>query len=361
MRVRNSLTKFKLNAMLTLLTMLSMTVVSACVTSAALPGADIAAGIHQDVSFEFLREHNESAESPPTPEASTSTAAWVPDTNSVHRVTQAASAPLPIAEVPAVTSGPTYELSPTPQPQMPTSTPVTSPTLRLSPRVLSFSAEQVETEEGERIGLTWEAEGEQATICLRIDEATMGCRFLFDVPTAGSLVIEPSDIVGAYTGFELIVEAGGVRAVRYAPLMVECVDRFSDWFFDDPPAICPREAPLSSYAAAQEFEHGRMIWIGAQDAYCILYDGFITPSGHQYISSKLTSLQILNGPLDLTAGASADNRVGEAPPNGFFEPVSGFGLVWRGEVVGVEGVRARLGWAMEPEYGFDTIYQCEMR
>ena len=54
MRARNSLTRFKLNARLTLLTMLSMTIVSAFVTSAALPGADIAAGIHQDVNFEFL-------------------------------------------------------------------------------------------------------------------------------------------------------------------------------------------------------------------------------------------------------------------------------------------------------------------
>jgi hypothetical protein len=85
-----------------------------------------------------------------------------------------------------------------------------------------------------------------------------------------------------------------------------------------------------------------MMWIEAQDAHYILYDGFITPSGRQYISSKLTSLQILDGPLDLKPGASAGNRIGETPPNGFFEPVSGFGLVWRGEVVGVEDVRAPL-------------------
>jgi hypothetical protein len=116
----------------------------------------------------------------------------------------------------------------------------------LSPRVPSFSAEQVETEEGEGIGLTWEAEGEQVTICPRLDEATNGCRCLFDVPTAGSLLIEPSDIVGAYTGFELTVETKGVRTVRCAPLMVECPDRFSDWSFDDPPGICPRQATLSS-------------------------------------------------------------------------------------------------------------------
>lgn len=148
--------------------------------------------------------------------------------------------------------------------------------------------------------------------------------------------------------------------MRQAPLMVECPDRFPDWFFDDPPGICPQDAPLHSYAAAQRFEHGLMIWIEAQDAYDILYDGFILSSGRQHMSSKLTSLQILDGPLDLTPGASAGNRIEEAPPNGLFEPVSGFGLVWRGEVVDMEDARARLGWAVEPEYGFDTIYQCQM-
>ena len=228
------------------------------------------------------------------------------------------------------------------------------------PGTLSFSAEPVETAEGEGIVLRWEAWGEQATICPRIGEVSVGCRCLSAMPPAGSQVIQPSDIVGAYTGFELIVEAGGVRLARYAPLMVGCPHHFSDWFFDDPPGICPKASPLFSYAAAQRFERGLMIWIEAQDAYYILYGGFTIYSGREYMSATLTSLQILDGPLDLKPGASAGNRIGETPPNGFFEPISGFGLGWRGEVVGIEDVRARLGWAVEPEYGFETIYQCEM-
>lgn len=34
----------------------------------------------------------------------------------------------------------------------------------------------------------------------------------------------------------------------------------------------------------------------------------------------------------LEPGMSADNRVADMPPPGLFEPVSGFGLLWRGEV-----------------------------
>jgi hypothetical protein len=226
--------------------------------------------------------------------------------------------------------------------------------------VLLFSAEPVEAVEGEGIALKWEAVGEQTTICPLLGENTLGCRCLLDVPLAGSYIIKPSEIIGNYSGFRLVVEARGIRTVRGAPLAVECPDASPDWFLDNPPGICPKDARLSSYAAAQRFEHGLMIWVEAQDAYYILYDSFITPAGRRSIPSTITSLQILHGPLDLTPGASPDNRGEETPPNGLLEPISGFGLVWRGEVVGIEDVRARLGWAVEPEYGFDMVYQCEM-
>jgi heat shock protein HslJ len=251
---------------------------------------------------------------------------WMTYTNSVHRF--------------SLRHPPGWEAPLTPQPQTPTSMPAPSPTLRLSPRVLSFSAEPVETEEGEGIGLTWKAEGEQATICPLIDETAVGCRCLFDVPLMGSHIITPADIIGAYTGFELAVEAEGVRTVRYAPLAVECPDAFPDWFFDPRPAICPNDAPLFSSAAAQRFEHGMMIWIEALDDYYILLNHDENVSSSDQGWSTLTSLRIIQGPLELKSGASPDNRVEEDPPLGLFEPVSGFGLVWRGEVTGTEDLRS---------------------
>jgi hypothetical protein len=228
------------------------------------------------------------------------------------------------------------------------------------PRAFSFSAERVETEEGEGIALTWQATGERVSICPLIGESAVGCRCLFDVPPAGSRLIKPAEIIGAYTSFELVVEAGGIRAVRYAPLAVECPDAFADWFFDDPPGICPRDAPLPSYAAAQRFEHGLMIWIEALDEYCILLDHHERIADDAPGWSSLTSLHIVRGPLDLRPGASPENRGADTPPSGRFEPMSGFGLVWRGGVVGTEGIRPALGWAVEPEHGFETRYQCEM-
>jgi hypothetical protein len=130
------------------------------------------------------------------------------------------------------------------------------------------------------------------------------------------------------------------------------------WFFGNPPNHCAAELPLYSFGVAQRFERGQMIWVKETDIFFILFNANTLPNDSRLAFVWYRSLQ-------LKPGASPDNRVGEAPPAGLTEPVSGFGLIWRGEVAGEFGVlgdqtlRQVLGWAVEPEYGFDMVYQCE--
>lgn len=122
-----------------------------------------------------------------------------------------------------------------------------------------------------------------------------------------------------------------------------------NWFFSPRPAGCPAAAPVDTWAAAERFERGLMIWLQNTDIYYVF---------HNANSSGALPLTVVRGPLTFRPGANPNNRVGGAPP-GLTEPISGFGLVWRGEVEGVSGLREQLGWAVEPEYGFTTTYQCE--
>jgi hypothetical protein len=55
-------------------------------------------------------------------------------------------------------------------------------------------------------------------------------------------------------------------------------------------------------------------------------------------------VDVIVEPLEITRDTSAQVK---APP-GFFAPVSGFGLVWRGDVGQSPGYRDRLGWALAP-------------
>lgn len=122
-----------------------------------------------------------------------------------------------------------------------------------------------------------------------------------------------------------------------------------NWFFSQRPNGCPASPPVESWAAFERFERGFMVWISNTDSYYVF---------HNANEQGALRLTLVRGPLTLLPGANPNNRVGGAPV-GLTEPVSGFGLVWRGEVEGVSGLRSQLGWAVEPEYGFQTTYQCE--
>ena len=58
--------------------------------------------------------------------------------------------------------------------------------------------------------------------------------------------------------------------------------------------------------------------------------------------------------------AREDNRIGVDSPSGLVEPIKGFGHIWRNEVEGLElDLQESLGWALEPEFGFETALQCQ--
>jgi hypothetical protein len=116
------------------------------------------------------------------------------------------------------------------------------------------------------------------------------------------------------------------------------------WFFDPDPEGCPADAALRSFATAERFEHGMMVWV-----------------------ESLRQIYVFAG--DLAEGATLDvypdpYRTGMprtdpslAPPAGLFQPELGFGAVWRGEG-DIPPARESLGWALEEEFGYTTLYQC---
>jgi len=170
----------------------------------------------------------------------------------------------------------------------------------------------------------------------------------------GSQIVATDGDAISYTEFTLRVQAGGgpnafTLASATVGVQVDCRG-YRDWFFENAPATCPA-LPLHSSAAAQRFERGRMIWVAATGEY---FAFFYPPGGAQGEYRRVFD------PLSLKPGASVDNRIGLTPPPGLHEPVSGFGLIWRGEVWGAEDIRPSLGWAVETEFGFQTVRQCEM-
>jgi hypothetical protein len=204
---------------------------------------------------------------------------------------------------------------------------------------------------GEKISMAWEAKGDQATICPYVmspegpDEQTQECS---EVPFAGTKTITVDENNLDWTGLELRVTTGQSVDRSLVPVHLGC-QGFRDWFFANPPKICPQASPVNSLAAGQHFECRLMIWVKQPDEFYIFYNDSKNPRVFDWIVV----------PYRFKSGASPNNRVGETPPPGRCESVSGFGQVWRGEIEGAVNVRQQLGWATEPEFNFNTAYQCE--
>jgi hypothetical protein len=274
----------------------------------------------------------------------------------------ATSAPATATGVPRPTNPPppepTLSPSPTPEPatatSLPTGPPPPEPTLPPSPtpepagpEITFFTVAPAEASNlGDDLHLAWQATGERAELCPTNCFGPLGCQ---QVPLSGERTVVADQDSLSYNGFALRVTARGETAIRAVTVRFLC-QNLRPWFFDPPPPYCPAGDPAYSYAAGQDFERGFMIWVQETDQFYV-FESEPDPSGYKVYHSTVG--------LELKPGASQDNRIGQDPPPGLYEPVSGFGLVWRGEVEwpNAGNVRERLGWATEPEFGFDTAYQ----
>jgi hypothetical protein len=102
------------------------------------------------------------------------------------------------------------------------------------------------------------------------------------------------------------------------------------------PLGCPRSTSSHTPAAWQPFENGLMLWRGDSN---LIYG--VGPGEAWFIT----------GDRWLEGDPSDDPTINV--PSGYYQPVRGFGKVWRER----EGVRAALGWDLAEETGFVAIIQ----
>ncbi len=102
------------------------------------------------------------------------------------------------------------------------------------------------------------------------------------------------------------------------------------------PEIFPTPIDKQIRVAEQVFEHGRMFWVQPTDEIWVIFDD---GRWRQY---KNTFVE----------GESAESDPLLTPPPGLWQPIRGFGEIWREN----EEVRSGLGWAKDTEYGYNTSY-----
>lgn len=226
------------------------------------------------------------------------------------------------------TATPTPVAQATSRPSFPTATPVL-------PQIISFTAVDESVRPGDVVTVNWAAEGQSALLCLRFASGyTDNC---YEVSLSGTRTLAIEDFRENIILDLHVSNAAGQESLSSIYITLNCSEDY--WFFEDPPESCPIADAVDSYAAAQYFENGWMLWLEETDTiyaffepqrtYAVFYSGFGDPDD------------------------PAANNDDFEPPDGYFVPKRGFGLVW-----GMYSyVREFLGWALDVEFGFDTTYQ----
>jgi hypothetical protein len=226
-----------------------------------------------------------------------------------------------------------------------------TPSPARGPRIVSFQVIPNVAAPGDVVILRWEAEGDRAILCPSARYLLFTPKDCQQVPLSGETAFTfPQEAAGFPSiDFVLEVEAEGapipevwqVSVARKCPLT---------WFYsaEAQTGFCPTD-PLRSYAAAQRFERGTMIWLERIGRYYLLVEAPLLGQ------ETRNQLELVQDPLEVVRDTSAEVFA----PAGLYAPESGFGLVWRGDVRGSSGYRDAFGWALGPEFGYQAVHQCD--
>lgn len=248
---------------------------------------------------------------------------------------------------PTVTPGATSTITPgSPEPTLvpPTMTEMSSSPTPVPPSPTSgvvidyFRAGVEVADPGETITLEWRwSGGTEATIYHLLPSGQLGEPW-WDVGPSGSLDYTISPQARNYDRFVLFVyDDDGLVAQETIEIVLRCPDK---WFFDPAPDICPAGPPVITDGAEQTFQRGVMLWSRAEDRIYVLFDDGKYPKWQSYEDT-----------FDEGQDPPSDSSL--EPPAELRQPMRGFGLVWRER----PSVRDRLGWAVEPETGYETAIQ----
>lgn len=234
---------------------------------------------------------------------------------------------------------PTATQTPTPLPA-PTAVVTMPPTATeeggSGPAILYFRANVEEADPGDTIVLEWESVGATEAILYHIPKSLHMPQSGWDVDTSGSRTVEIGQQERNWVMYYLYVWDEAERGADGSlTISLRCPD---PWFFSPAPDVCAT-APIVSDAAEQHFERGMMIWVGELDRIYVLYSDVNHPKWQGF-----------NDDWD---ESQPDRDPSLVAPDGLYQPIRGFGLIWRQN----PDVRVRLGWAIDQEAGFSTIVQ----
>jgi hypothetical protein len=190
---------------------------------------------------------------------------------------------------------------------------------------------------GDTLALEWQSSGAtRASLCHLLPTYQYGTCWQVQ-PTDSMTYTVPISRRGTENFILSVSDAAGQHVEATISIALTCPDT---WFFTNGPDVCPSSPAIVGDGAEQHFEHGLMLWSGAEDRIYVLFeDPGSFPDWRIY-------------PDEWEEG-DPESDPSLVPPSGMYQPRRGFGLLWREE----PGVRDSLGWATDQEVAFTMSIQ----
>lgn len=255
------------------------------------------------------------------------------------------------AALPTSTLAPTWTPQPTPTPTatpvVPTITPpiptaTASPTAPAGLAILSFSIDSQDIADGgKRFIYKWTTR-DAASVSIYSGAQMRFPKWWSSLPPNGA---HTADI--AYTYYRnpsMSITAYDAKGNQVSKSMTVTWPCKHTYFFTPQPPTCPAYQAAYTAAAHEPFEKGQMIWL--QEVHI-----------GDYQSSNQILVLLNTGDAayydDTWTESEPDRDPSIVPPAGFFQPIRGFGKLWRTN----EQVRNSLGWATGEEIGYQAAIQ----
>lgn len=235
-------------------------------------------------------------------------------------------------------------------------------------RINAFSAYAVTTENyNDEVHISWDTSGADSVEIYVGYAESIAKRYYVDA-ASGSWVELVTDPVLRIAEVGLVIRKDGQEVRTSIDVQLACEH---DYFFPDdavtyPLYLCPVADAKDWSIAWQPFEHGFMVYAQAKQQENGGIDAPFFPRSYSWPhegppafiavfvdGNGLSPSQYHYVDVDLWREGDPESDPALTPPEGLYQPVRGFGKIWR---EGFE-LQERLGWATSPEMTDSLTYQ----
>lgn len=204
-----------------------------------------------------------------------------------------------------------------------------------APRIEFFTTDAASVAPGDSINLYWSTRGTTSAVIYRLERGIRNQ--LWNVGPDGSLTVPTRRSDRGSVEFVLSVGDGAQQVEQLLSVPLACPDV---WFFSPAPAECPAGPARETALIEQQFERGRMLYVGTSNLVYALFNDGAAPAWVVFENRY-------NPATDPESDPNFPN------PPGLYQPLRILGFLWRGR----DAVRNRLGLGIEPEASYNGFIQ----